>query len=131
MSSITILFIVVIIIAILFLGLNLVLAPHNPYVEKVSSFECGFHSFSQSRSQFNISFFIYGLIFLILDLEIVLIFPFAVSSYNNDVYGLVLMLIFTTIVTIGFIYELGKKSLKIETRQNKTLMGSAHKIISL
>ena len=73
MSSITFFFILVPIIAILFLVLNLVFAPHNPYQEKYSIFECGFHSFlGQNRTQFGIKFFIFGLVYLLLDLEIII-----------------------------------------------------------
>jgi NADH:ubiquinone oxidoreductase subunit 3 (chain A) len=106
------------IIAILFLAIDLIFAPHNPYKEKLSAFECGFHSFSQSRSPFNISFFIYGLVFLLLDLEILLLYPFAVSEYVNSAYGLAAALIFIGIITIGFVYELGHDALKVHSRQN-------------
>jgi NADH-ubiquinone oxidoreductase chain 3 len=119
MSSLSIFFILVLIIAVLFLAINLIFAPHNPYQEKYSIFECGFHSFlGQNRSQFTIKFFIYALIFLLLDLEILLIFPFGVSGYANDLYGLIIVLGFITIVTIGFVYELGKNALKIDSRQS-------------
>lgn len=105
----------------LFLVLNLLFAPHNPYAEKFSSFECGFHSFlGQNRSQFNIKFFIFGLVFLLFDLEITLVFPFAVSQVTNGLYGLIIVLIFLIIVTIGFVYELGKGALKIDSKQNIT-----------
>jgi len=107
------------------LGVNFLLAPHNPYKEKKTPFECGYHSFlSQNRSQFTISFFIFGLLFLIFDLEIVLIYPYSVSSYANNIYGLVIMLIFTLIVTIGFIFELGKNALKIESKQYNSLQSN-------
>ena len=89
------------------------------YAEKFSSFECGFHSFlGQNRSQFNVKFFIFGLVFLLFDLEITLIFPFAVSQSMNSLYGLIIVLIFLVIVTIGFVYELGKGALKIDSKQN-------------
>lgn len=88
------------------------------YQEKLSVFECGFHSFLQSRSPFNISFFIYALVYLLLDLEILLVFPFAVSLYINNVYGLIVALFFIVIVTIGFIFELGKNALKIDSKQD-------------
>jgi len=78
------------------------------YQEKDSAFECSFHSFLQSRSPFNISFFIYALVYLLLDLEILLVFPYAVSEYTNGVYGLMTVLIFILIITIGFVYELGR-----------------------
>nr|YP_010567633.1 NADH dehydrogenase subunit 3 [Ceratocystiopsis pallidobrunnea]UZC53618.1 NADH dehydrogenase subunit 3 [Ceratocystiopsis pallidobrunnea] len=129
MSSLSIFFIFVIVVAILFLALNLIFAPHNPYQEKYSAFECGFHSFSQSRSQFNITFFIYALVFLLLDLEIILLYPYAVSSYSNDLYGLIVALIFTTIVTIGFVFELGKGALKIGSRQGMESISKKNTII--
>lgn len=117
MSSMTLFILFVSIIAILFLIINLLFAPHNPYQEKYSMFECGFHSFQQTRSPFNIAFFIYALVYLLLDLEILLLFPFAVSEYVNNLYGLVTTLIFILIITIGFIFELGKGALKIPSKQ--------------
>jgi NADH-ubiquinone oxidoreductase chain 3 len=115
----TIFILFVSVIALLFLVINLLFAPHNPYQEKYSIFECGFHSFlGQNRSQFGIKFFIYALVYLLLDLEILLLFPFALSGYVNNIYGLTIALIFTIIVTIGFIFELGKSALKIDSRQN-------------
>jgi NADH:ubiquinone oxidoreductase subunit 3 (subunit A) len=94
-----------------------VFAPHNPYQEKDSMFECGFHSFQQSRSPFNIAFFIYALLYLLLDLEVLLLFPFAVSGYVNNVYGLIITLFFIGVITLGFVYELGKGALKIPSKQ--------------
>ena len=118
MSGMSILIIVVCIIAILFLVINLLFAPHNPYAEKYSIFECGFHSFlGQNRTQFGIKFFIYAFLYLILDLEILLIFPFAVSEYVNNLYGLIVTLCFIGVITLGFVYELGKSALKIDSRQ--------------
>jgi len=108
------------IVGFLLLALNLVFAPHNPYQEKYSIFECGFHSFlGQNRTQFGVKFFIFALVYLLLDLEIVLTFPFAVSEYINNIYGLIITLIFIIVITIGFIYELGRNALKIESRQDK------------
>ncbi len=121
MSSMTFFIVLVLIIAILFLVLNFALAPHNPYQEKYSIFECGFHSFlGQNRTQFGIKFFIFGLVYLLLDLEIISIFPYGVSEYDNGIYGLVVVLIFTIMITIGFVFELSKNALKIESRQSLT-----------
>lgn len=118
MSSMTIFIILVCIIALLFLFINLVFAPHNPYQEKYSIFECGFHSFlGQNRTQFGVKFFIFALVYLLLDLEILLTFPFAVSEYVNNIYGLIITLGFIGIITLGFVYELGKSALKIDSRQ--------------
>lgn len=122
MSSMTLFILFISIIALLFLIVNLLFAPHNPYQEKYSIFECGFHSFlGQNRTQFGIKFFIFALVYLLLDLEILLTFPFAVSEYINDVYGLIVTLGFIGIITVGFVYELGKSALKIDSRQILTM----------
>ena len=118
MSSISFLFIFVSVLTLLFLILNFVLAPHNPYQEKDSAFECGFHSFlGQNRTQFSISFFIFALLFLLFDLEILLVYPYVVSAHTNTIYGLIIMLIFFLALTLGFAFELGKNALKIDSRQ--------------
>lgn len=134
MSSMTFFILFVCIIAVLFLVINLLFAPHNPYQEKYSIFECGFHSFlGQNRTQFGVKFFIFALVYLLLDLEILLTFPFAVSGYVNNIYGLIVTLGFIGIITIGFIYELGKSALKIDSRQNiyRIKQNSSYKIESL
>jgi len=122
MSS-TIFFLIFIpLVAIILLAINLIFAPHSPYQEKDSAFECGFHSFlGQNRTQFSISFFIFALLFLLFDLEILLIYPYVVSAYTNGIYGLVIMLIFFLALTLGFAFELGKNALKIDSRQMFTL----------
>src|ERR1700712_3120425 len=121
MSTTSFFFIFVPILAIILLAINLIFAPHSPYQEKDSAFECGFHSFlGQNRTQFSISFFIFALLFLLFDLEILLIYPYSVSSYTNGVYGLVVMLLFFILLTLGFIFELGKKALDIPSRQSST-----------
>jgi len=119
MTSTTFFIIFIPILSILLLLINLVLAPHNPYQEKDSVFECGFHSFlGQNRTQFSVSFFIFGLLFLLFDLEILLVYPYSVSAYNNDIYGLVIMMIFFILLTLGFVFELGKNALSIDSKQN-------------
>jgi NADH-ubiquinone oxidoreductase chain 3 len=105
-------------LAFILLAVNLILAPHNPYQEKNSTFECGYHSWlGQNRTQFSISFFIFALLFLLFDLEILLIYPYALSAYTNEVYGLIIMLVFFLLLTLGFAFELGKNALKIDSRQ--------------
>jgi NADH-ubiquinone oxidoreductase chain 3 len=118
MSSITIFFFFIIILAIILLFVNFAFATHNPYLEKKTAFECGFHSFlGQNRTQFSISFFIFALLFLLFDLEILLIYPYIVSAYNNNIYGLIIMMVFFILLTIGLIFELGKKALNIYSKQ--------------
>lgn len=118
MTATTFFIIFIPILAILLLAINLILAPHNPYQEKDSAFECGFHSFlGQNRTQFSVSFFIFALLFLLFDLEILLVYPYSVSSYTNDIYGLVIMMVFFLLLTLGFVFELGKNALTIDSRQ--------------
>ena len=131
MSSITFLFILVSIITLLFLALNFILAPHNTYQEKYSIFECGFHSFlGQNRTQFGVKFFIFALVYLLLDLEILVIYPFGLSSYENGIYGLIVVLIFLGIITVGFVFELGKSALKIDSRQSSNYYSKSNNFVS-
>jgi len=131
MSSVTFLFILVSVIAILFLVLNFALAPHNPYQEKYSIFECGFHSFlGQNRAQFGVKFFIFALVYLLLDLEILVIYPFGLSGYENGVYGLIIVLLFIGIITAGFVFELGKGALKIDSRQSYEYFNKTKKFVN-
>lgn len=130
MSMSILFFMFISLLAFLLLGINLIFAYNIPYQEKNSPFECGFHSFlGQNRTQFSISFFIFALLFLLFDLEILLIYPYAVSAYNNGIYGLIIMLIFFIILTIGFVFELGKKALLIDSKQTITI-SNKYKIIS-
>lgn len=118
MTSTTFFLIFIPILSTILLAVNFIFAPHNPYQEKKTPFECGFHSFlGQNRTQFSISFFIFALLFLLFDLEILLVYPYVVSSYTNGIYGLVIMLIFFLALTLGFSFELGKKALNIDSRQ--------------
>jgi len=118
MSTTTFFFIVIPFLALLLLWINIQFSPHNSYQEKDSAFECGFHSFlGQNRTQFSISFFIFALLFLLFDLEILLVFPYLVSAYFNGIYGLIIMLFFFLVLTLGFAFELGKNALKIESKQ--------------
>ena len=122
MTSTTFFLIFIPILALILLAVNLIFAPHNPYQEKDSAFECGFHSFlGQNRTQFSISFFIFALLFLLFDLEILLVYPYIVSAYTNSVYGLFIMLMFFIALTIGLGFELGKKALNIDSRQVSSL----------
>ena len=118
MSSITFYIFFIILLAFILLAINFIFAPNNPYQEKDSVFECGFHSFlGQNRTQFSISFFVFALLFLLFDLEILLVYPYVVSAYNNSMYGLIIMQAFFIFLTLGFAFELGKKALKIETKE--------------
>src|SRR4030095_7817146 len=132
MGSVTILFIFVTFLTCVFLFLNYTLAPHNPYQEKYSIFECGFHSFlGQNRTQFGVKFFIFALVYLLLDLEILVIYPYGISVYDNGIYGLIVVLIFIGIITAGFVFELGKNALKIDSRQSNNYFYKSKKFINM
>ena len=132
MSSTTFFFIFVPFLALALLLINFIFAPHNPYREKNSVFECGYHSFlGQNRTQFSISFFIFALLFLLFDLEILLVYPYIVSAYTNGVYGLYIMLMFFIALTIGLGFELGKKALNIDSRQNSSTENNSKEIITI
>lgn len=132
MSSVTFLFVFVTILTIVFLLLNFILAPHNPYQEKYSIFECGFHSFlGQNRTQFGVKFFIFALVYLLLDLEILVIYPYGISVYENGIYGLIVVLIFIGIITAGFVFELGKNALKIDSRQSNNYFYKSKKFVNM
>ena len=112
MNTLIIFFIVVPVLVLILLGLNLLLAVHNPDPEKVSSFECGFSTiFGQTRMPFHIQFYLIAILFLIFDLEIFYLVPLTVSMYYISYYGFSIFILFFIILTIGFIFELGQKVL--------------------
>ena len=114
MNSLLIIFIFIPILSIILLAVNIILAPHNPYEEKDSAFECGFHSFlGQNRTQFSVSFFLFGILFLVFDLEIVLIMPVGVTLYDIGNFGFTIFLIFFIILTIGFILDIGSGAIAL------------------
>lgn len=118
MTSTTLSFIFIPSLCSLLLMINAILSPRNPYTEKNNPFECGFLSFIwQNRVQFSISFFLFALLFLLFDLEVLLVYPYFVSTYTNDIYGLITMVIFLILLVIGFGFELGKKALVINSKQ--------------
>ncbi|HFL8824452.1 MAG TPA: NADH-quinone oxidoreductase subunit A [Candidatus Azoamicus sp. OHIO1] len=94
--------------------LGSLLAPKNPNKEKLSQYECGFEPFEDSRMKFNIKFYFVGILFIIFDLEIAFLFPWAVCIDFIDIPGLIGMAIFLIVLTIGFIYEWKKGALEWE-----------------
>ncbi len=94
-----------------FVVLNFLLSPRNPDPEKLSAYECGFEAFSDSRMEFDVRFYLVAILFIIFDLEIAFLFPWAVSLGNLGSLGFWSMMIFLSILTIGFIYEWKKGAL--------------------
>ena len=108
MNTLLMLFIIVPILAVLLLGLNLLFAVNKPNEAKESVYECGFNAvYGQTRSTFQIHFFIVALLFLVFDLEILLLFPIALTLYQVSMFGFSVALIFFIVLTIGFVLEIG------------------------
>lgn len=97
-----------VILVVLLLGLNLLLSEHAPDLEKLSPYECGYNPvYGQTRSPFTISFYLVGLLFLAFDLEVALLYPLVSNLAIVGSYGYWLACLFLTILTVGFVYELG------------------------
>ena len=120
MNNFTILLFLVPVLAFVFLFVNVLLAVHKPDESKVSAYECGFISiFGQTRSNFQIHFFLVALLFLVFDLEIILIMPVGVTLYDVGNFGFSIFLIFFIILTIGFVLEIGSGAIKFTSENNK------------
>jgi NADH:ubiquinone oxidoreductase subunit 3 (subunit A) len=109
---IVLLFFVPVLVAIL-LALNVLLAVHRPDTEKVTPYECGFNPiYGQVRAPFAVQYYLVGILFLIFDLEIAVLYPLAVTLYQVTVYGFWIAMIFLVLLTVGFTYEFQKGALK-------------------
>ena len=114
MNNILMLFIFVPILAGILLAINFLLAVHRPDEAKVSAYECGFNAIEgQTRSTFQIHFYIVAMLFLVFDLEILLLFPIAVTLYQVNIFGFAVALIFFFVLTIGFVLEIGSGAISI------------------
>jgi len=97
-----------------FIIANFLAAPSNPDPEKLSAYECGFEAFDDSRMEFDVRFYLVAILFIIFDLEIAFLFPWAISLGNIGALGFWSMMIFLSVLTIGFIYEWKKGALEWE-----------------
>jgi NADH-ubiquinone oxidoreductase chain 3 len=113
-TPLLILFIIVPILALALLALNVLLAVHHPDEAKVSAYECGMPPLlGQTRSTFQVHFFIVGLLFLIFDLEILLLFPIGVTLYQVSSFGFSIAIVFFIVLTIGFVLEIGSGAISL------------------
>ena len=112
--SIIIFLFIALALSIGFVFINFILSPKNPDPEKLSTYECGFEAFSDSRIEFDIRFYLVAILFIIFDLEIAFLFPWAISLGNIGLLGFFSMMIFLSILTLGFIYEWKKGALEWE-----------------
>ena len=101
-------------LSVAFVVINFILSPKNPDPEKLSAYECGFDPFDDSRMEFDVRFYLVAILFIIFDLEIAFLFPWAISLGKIGVLGFISMMIFLAILTVGFIYEWKKGALDWE-----------------
>ena len=95
-----------------FIVINFLFSPKNPDPEKLSAYECGFEAFDDSRMEFDIRFYLVAILFIIFDLEVAFLFPWAIVFGDIGLFGFFSMMFFLTILTIGFIYEWKKGALE-------------------
>ena len=105
---------IALILSLGFLVLNFAFSPKNPDPEKLSAYECGFEPFNDSRMEFDIRFYLVAILFIIFDLEIAFLFPWAITLGNIGIFGFFSMMLFLFILTVGFIYEWKKGALDWE-----------------
>jgi NADH-quinone oxidoreductase subunit A len=94
--------------------LGRLVAPHRPDSDKLSPYECGFEAFEDSRMKFDVRYYLVAILFIIFDLEIAFLFPWAVVLKEIGIFGFLSMVVFLTILVVGFIYEWKKGALEWE-----------------
>ena len=90
-------------LSVVMLGMSYLIAPQRPDAEKLSQYECGFEAFSDARGRFDIRFYLVTLLFIIFDLEIAFLFPWATVLGDIGLFGFCSMMIFLGVLTVGFI----------------------------
>jgi NADH-quinone oxidoreductase subunit A len=101
-------------LALAMVGASLVLARQNPNSEKLSPYECGFEPFEDARVRFDVRYYLVAILFIIFDLEVAFLFPWAVSLGDIGVFGFWSMVVFLAVLTVGFIYDWKKGALEWE-----------------
>ena len=112
--SIIIFLFIALLLSIGFILINFISSPNNPDPEKLSAYECGFDAFDDSRMEFDVRFYLVAILFIIFDLEIAFLFPWAISLGKIGIFGFWSMMVFLAVLTIGFIYEWKKGALEWE-----------------
>ena len=112
--SIILFLLIALVASFAFIFVNFLFSPKNPDPEKLSAYECGFEPFSDSRMEFDVRFYLVAILFIIFDLEIAFLFPWAISLGNIGILGFYSMMIFLFILTVGFVYEWKKGALDWE-----------------
>jgi NADH-quinone oxidoreductase subunit A len=98
----------------LMLGVGRIVSPNKPDPEKLSPYECGFEAFEDARMKFDVRYYLVAILFILFDLEIAFLFPWAVVLPDIGYFGFVAMMLFLAILVVGFIYEWKKGALEWE-----------------
>ena len=112
--SIIIFLFIALFLSVGFIIINFLASPNNPDPEKLSAYECGFEAFDDSRMEFDVRFYLVAILFIIFDLEIAFLFPWAITLGITGVFGFWSMMLFLGILTVGFIYDWKKGALEWE-----------------
>ncbi|MAF98122.1 MAG: NADH-quinone oxidoreductase subunit A [Micavibrio sp.] len=103
-----------VILSVVMIAGSLLVGKQNPDPEKLSAYECGFDAFSDARNKFDVRFYLVCLLFIIFDLEIAFLFPWAISLGSIGLFGFWSMMVFLGVLTVGFVYEWKKGGLEWE-----------------
>ena len=101
-------------LGIVLLAIGLIVAPRRPGAEKLAPYECGFEAFEDARMKFDVRYYLVAILFILFDLEIAFLFPWAVALKKIGATGFWAMMIFLSILVVGFIYEWSKGALDWE-----------------
>ncbi len=102
------------VIAVAMVGGSMLAARQKPYPDKLSAYECGFEAFADARRRFDVRYYLVAILFIIFDLEVAFLFPWAVSLSHIGAFGFFSMVGFLAVLTVGFIYEWCKGALEWE-----------------
>jgi NADH-quinone oxidoreductase subunit A len=105
---------IALLIGVLPLALGRLIGPHRPDAKKLSPYECGFEAFEDARMKFDVRFYLIAILFILFDLEIAFLFPWAIVLKEIGTFGFVSMMIFLAILVVGFVYEWMKGALEWE-----------------
>ncbi len=111
---ILIFFAIAAVMAFAMVAMSMMMGPHRPDKDKLSAYECGFDAFGDSRQRFDVRFYLVTLLFIIFDLEVAFLFPWAAVLGDVGLYGWGSMMVFLGVLTVGFIYEWRKGALDWE-----------------
>ena len=103
-----------VVLGVVFLVAAAVAAPYHPDPEKISAYECGFNAFDDARMKFDVRFYLVSILFIIFDLEVAFLFPWATAFQHVGEFGFWSMMVFLAVLTVGFAYEWKKGALEWE-----------------